>query len=379
MPAPEHRPQKKLWLNVVVLLGAVALAVWLWPRATREPGSSSGVSTTTTNAAPAPGETADQFHELAAWLRAAPDAATARRQLAELRDRLASLPVPAAVAEIRRFLDSRADAPTRLGFKIASGGALDEAPTLRTFFLDELARLDPAAAAEYAQSILTRKDSPDEWAVALRNLARGDTSAEARALLEQKTGELLRHEPWQRAPSAGYLEAFDTAVFLGGTSLLPALADLLRRKDNQAVAHASFLTLDRLVLNDATVTLAALQAAPDWMAGREQTRANYFARGDVRDPRQRQILESYFSNPQLSAAELDAFAGTFPNANFMLSQNLLTQNRTPDHAALAARDAESLRVVRAWLADPRFAAQRPALEKIARRLEEFARQSRPTQ
>ncbi len=332
MQAPEHRPKKKLWLNAVVLLGAVALAVWLWPRETPEPGSSSGVSTTTTNAVPVPGETAAPFHGLAALLRAAPDAATARRQLTELRARLASMPVPAAVAEIRRILDSRADAPTRLGFKIASGGALDEAPTLRTFLLDELARLDPAAAAEYAQSILARKDSPDEWAVALRNLARGDASAEGRALLEQKTGELLRHEPWQREPSAGYLEAFDTAVFLGGTSLLPALA--------------------------------ALQAAPEWMAGREQTRANYFARGDVRVARQREILENYFSNPQLSAAELDAFAGSFPNASFMLSQNLLTPSRTPEHAALAARDAESLRMVRAWLADPRFAMTRRPLRSM---------------
>ena len=143
------------------------------------------------------------------------------------------------------------------------------------------------------------------------------------------------------------------------------------------MAHASFLTLDRLVLNDAVATLTALQAAPDWMAGREQTRANYFARAEVRAARQREILEQYFSNSQLSTAELDAFAGTFPNANFMLSQNLLTPNRTPDHAALAARDAESLRVVRAWLTDPRCAARRPALEKIARRLKEFARQSGP--
>ncbi len=381
MNRSEHNPKTRRWLNGAMLLGVIALAAWLWPRGTPPRNTTPDAGTTQTNAPsitappPVPEHFKSKFQELAGQMKATPDAATTRLQLAELRARLASLPTNEAVAEVRRLLDSRTDAPTKLGFKINASGALDEAPTLRTFLLDEMARLDPAAAAEYAKIILASKDSPDEWAVALRNLARGDASAEARALLEQKTGELLRHEPWQREPSVGYLEAFDTAVFVGGTGLLPVLSDLLRRKDNPAVAHASFLTLDRLVLNDATATLTALQAAPEWMEGREQTRANYFARGDVRDARQREILEQYFSNPNLSTAELEAFAGTFPNANFMISQNLLTQNRTTDHATLAACDAASLRVVQQWMADPRFAPQRPALEKISRRLEEFVRQA----
>lgn len=381
MQRSEHNPKTRGWLKGMVVLGVIVLAVSFWPRGTPQRTTTTDDGTTETNALsitappPVPEHFKSKFQELAARVQAAPDAVTTRLELAELRARLAALPTNAAVEEVRRFLDSRADATTRLGFKINASGALDEAPTLRTFLLNELARLDPVAAAEYAKVILASKDSPDEWAVALRNLARGDTSADARALLEQKAGELLQHEPWQREPSVGYLEAFDTAVFLGGTSLLPALSDLLRRKDNQAVAHASFLTLDRLVINDIVPTLTALQAAPDWMEGREQTRANYFARGDVRDPRQREILENYFSNPKLGAAELEAFAGTFPNANYMISANLLTENRTTDHATLIARDAESLRVVQQWMADPRFAKQRPALEKISRRLEEFVRQA----
>ena len=385
MHTQEHNPKSRWWLNVVVVLTVVALAAWLWHRRT-QPGvapvaNETAATNTTASILAAPskpvpaGSSKSKLQEFTVRLSAAPDAKAARPQLAELRAMLAAMPAKEAVAEIRRLLDSRADAPTRLGFKVASSGGLDEAPTLRTFLLDEMARLDPAAAAEYAKVILASKDSPDEWAVALRNLARGDASAEGRALLEQKTGELLQHEPWQAGPSVGYLEAFDAAVFVGGTNLLPALSDLVRRKDNQAVAHASFLTLDRLVINDAVPTLTALQAAPDWMEGREQTRANYFARGDVRDPRQREILENYFSNPKLSAAELEAFAGTFPNANYMISANLLTENRTPDHGTLATRDAESLRVVQQWMADPRFAKQRPALEKISRRLEEFVRQA----
>jgi hypothetical protein len=384
----ESNPKNRLWLTVAVLfgLGIVMLAAWLWHRetqrgvtpASKETAAKANASASTALPTPAAAESSKtRLQEFTAKLSAAPEAKAAQPQLTELRATLLALPTNEAVAEIRRFLDSKADAPTHLGFKIGRTGLLDEAPTLRTFLLDEMARLDPSAAGEYAKVILDSKDSPDEWAVALRNLARGDPSAEGRALLEEKAGELLRHEPWQREPSVGYLEAFDTAVFVGGTNLMTALADLVRRKDNQAVAHASFLTLDRLVINDSVATLTALQAAPDWMEGREETRANYFARGDVRDPEQRQILENYLADPQLSPAELDAFAGKFPNANFMISANLLTQNQTLDRAALVGRDVESLRVVQQWLADPRFAKQRPALERISRRLEEFVRQANP--
>ena len=106
-------------------------------------------------------------------LQTVPDAKTARELLAELRAALSAMPKNEAVAAIKQFLDSKADAATQLGFKVAKNGLLDDAPTLRTFLLDELARIDPAAAADYSKVILASKDSPDEWAVALRNLANG--------------------------------------------------------------------------------------------------------------------------------------------------------------------------------------------------------------
>jgi hypothetical protein len=231
--------------------------------------------------------------------RRIPDAATARRQFAELRATFFSLPTNEAFFAIRQFLDSKADAPTHLGFKLAGNGLLEEAPTWRIFLLDELARLDPAAAGDYAKVVRASMDSPDEWAVALRNLARGDASADARALLERKTSEMLGNELWRKEPSVGFLEAFDVAVYFGGTSLLPTLTDSTRLRDNSAVAHASFLALDRLVINEPTVTLAALQGSPDLMTGRESSRANYFARADAGDPLQRQILESYLLDERI--------------------------------------------------------------------------------
>ena len=368
------------------MLIAAALAVCWWPRSSG-PGDAAVVSSnapahTTAVETDAGGAAAEAAGDLDARLRAAAtnlantsDAAKQKQALALLRQKLASSQTHEASAAIRRFLDSKADATTRQGFKIGAKGFLNEAPSLRTFLLDYLGQVDPAAAAEYARVILNSKDSPDEWAVALRNLAVGDSGADGRALLQQKAGEMLQYMPWQQNPSTGYLEAFDVAVYLGGTNLAPALGDLIRWQDNPAVAHAAYLALDRLVITDASQLLAALEAAPELMQGREATRADYFARADVRDPQQRQVLETYLLDPHRSAAELAQFAGVFPNANYMISQNLLTPTPTPDHAALTSRDAASLQIVQAWLADPRFAKLQPQLQRAKQRLEDFARQA----
>lgn len=368
------------------VLIAVTLAVWWWPRRAGPAGTIMGSSDAPAHTAALgvhqAGVGAEAASELDARLQAAAadlanasDAAKRKLALALLRQNLASRPASEAAAAIRRFLDSKADAATQQGFKIGAKGFLNEAPTLRTFLLDYLGQIDPAAAAEYARVILNSKDSPDEWAVALRNLATGDPSAEGRAFLQQKAGEMLQYGPWQQNPSTGYLEAFDVAVYLGGTGLVPALTELVRMQDNPAVAHAAYLALDRLAISEPAALLGALQADPDLMQGREQTRADYFARADVRDPQQRQVLESYLLDPRTSSQELQQFAGLFPNANYMVSQNLLTPTPTPDHAALVSRDAASLQSVQGWLTDPRFTNLQRPLQRVQQRLEDFARQA----
>jgi hypothetical protein len=371
------------WFSGLAALLVAATLAWWWLHKSPPPnpgttvgGTSAPGSIQTSPTIPeSKSSHAQLLQSAASELTAAQTADEKNRALARLREALASGAANGLATAIREFLDTKTDASTGQGFKIGGNGSLLEAPTLRTFLLDQLAMLDPAAAAACASVILETSNSPDEWAIALRNLARGDASPEARALLEMKVGELLRNESWQREPSVGYLEAFDAAVDLGGTKLLPPLSDLVRKQDNQAVAHAAFLTLDRLVINQPAQTLAALSEHPEWMQGREETRANYFARADVGDAAQRRLVESYLLETSRSPAELQAFVGVFPNANFMISQNLLTSNATPDGAALARRDRDALRVVGEWLADPRFAGLQPQLQKMKQRLEEFARQT----
>jgi hypothetical protein len=386
MPSLNTHP-RRLLLSLAGGVVALALVFWLAHRqpepvrqsqivpATASPKAAPAQSAANTTARPA--DDADHsLQEACEALRRESDARIIRQKLAELRQKLAAMPTNAAVAAIRQFLDSKADASTHLGFKLASNGTLDEAPTLRTFLLDELGRVDPAAAADYAKVVLAGMDSPDEWAVALRNLALGDASADGLALLEQKTAQMLQYAPWRQNPSTGFLEAFDVTVYLGGTDFVPALSDFVRSQDNPAVAHAAFLALDRLVINNPAMVLESLEDEPDLMEGRESTRADYFARANVSDPQQRQVLESYLLDPAISAAELQTFAGIYPNANFMISPNLLTQATTPDHDALMNLDAQSLAVAQEWLADPRFARLTPELQTITQRLEGFAAQAK---
>ena len=368
-------------LAITGTLIAAALAGWQWPRGTQTGAkgkpfpATPAKMTTAPPANPGPTNWDNQLHTAANDLSEASDATGRNRVLERLSQTLAAGDKSEISAAIRRFLDSKLDGPTGQGFKIGQKGYLAEAPTLRTFLLDQLGRIDPAAAAEYAKLILQSKDSPDEWALALRNLAAGDTSPEVRAWLAQKTGELLAAKDWQQNPSAGYLEAFDTVVYLGGVNFVPALAGMVCRQDNPALAHAAFLSLDRLVINDPAALLATLLAQPGLLPGRDQTRADYFARADAGDSQQSDLLQNYLLNPRTSAAEREQFAGIFPNANFMVSPNLLTTSPAPDPGEIKKRDAAALKAVQQWLADPRFASVRPELEKIQARLQDYARQA----
>jgi len=59
-----------------------------------------------------------------------------------------------------------------------------------------------------------------------------------------------------------------------------------------------------------------------------------------RDPDQRALVERYLLDPGRDTLELATFAGLYPNANFMVSNNLLTTVATPTGGQLAAHDAE---------------------------------------
>jgi hypothetical protein len=308
-------------------------------------------------------------------LMAAASGDDSRRILAGLRAYLLSLPKSVASRLIEQFLDGKRDASTKLAFTIQKNGFLSDAPSFRVFLLDLLAQIDPKAASQYAMQILSTPGSPDEWAICLRNYALAGSSTGTQAYLESKFLEMLANSAWRSNPSVGYLEAFDTAVYTHDTGLAPTLSQLMADKDNRAVAHAAYLTLDRLVISDPTAVLSQLEAQPDLMRGHELTRADYFARADVADQQQKALLESYLLDPNHSQQELKTFAGLYPNENYMISNNLLTQTQTPTYTDIVTRDRQALSAVQGWMGDPRFQTLQPQLQIMYNRLQMFVGQA----
>jgi len=296
--------------------------------------------------------------------------------LAELRQRLEALSATERRQLLEDFFTTQRDADLGGEFKLGAEGGLTASPTLRVWLLNELIRLDVVGAAELGRQVLAEMGSPDEWAVALRAVALGDKSEDARRLLRDKALLLLSHSPWQQQPTSGYLNAFDVAVHLKDQAFAPALSGLLRQTNQPALAHAAFLALDRLTLAAPVEFLGALQALPAEFEGREAARACFFARADATHPAQRELLEQYLLTPGRSAEEWSAFAAMFPNANQFLSHNLLTRQSVPDGVVLSRRDIATAGVVRQWLADPRFTKHEAHLRMLEARLIEFTRQAK---
>ena len=374
-----------------ILIGSISLAVVVAAiifsrKETIEPNFDRKAEVTDTiphtpTSSPSPQETpppvniAERLDAVLAQLAASREPNANRQVLAELRRFLESLPPAIASRELRKFLEANKDAATNLDLNVKAGGQLGDASSLRVFLLDYLGQIDRAAAGVIAAQILSQYTTPDEWAVSLRNYAWANPGPDGDAYLQSKSRELLSNAAWLQNPSPGYLEAFDTIVHARGTALTPELTTLVRDKEHRATAHAAYLTLDRLTITEPAAMLKQLVEQPDLMQGREQTRANFLARADVRQPEQRALVEQYLLDPARTPEELVTFAGLYPNANYMISNNLLTATETPKHADLIAHDLAALEAVRAWENDTRFAALKPHLETMRKRLENFVQQA----
>lgn len=260
--------------------------------------------------------------------------------LLALRDRIRQAPEEAAAAAIVAFLKSREDAATGLPFAVGPDGMMEAVPSLRLALLDLLPSLDPLAALEMARTIMNQRPSPDEYALALRNMAWNDLDGDLRDELSGRFMDLLKTS-WIEKPSAGFLEAFDIAVEVGGGPMfdrMVALAAEATAKGNTAASRAAFMSMDRMIVRDPTV-LNAFSKAPGWMDFAPQQRASLLSRLDITQPDQREIFIRYLSSNH-AVGELDHFAKIFPNANYLYGHRLVTADEaTPTIAEVAAADA----------------------------------------
>ena len=271
-----------------------------------------------------------------------------------------------ATAAIRDFLATGRDARTGLDFALRPGGDI-AAPTLRVLLMDVLGRIAKRdgtdAAAKLARETLEKRDSADEWAIALRNVAWHEPAATA--YLAAKAREMLAFAPWRAAPTSGMLEAFDVIVFTKDGSLTADLASA-QSDPNEQLRHAADVALDRLAAASPLDVMSYLNAHPTTLAERPMLRADYFAKADLAHPGQKTALEFYLGRPDIADAEKTKLLKALATPAAFVSENLLTP--PPPEFDEATREHAILAALHEWLTGKRFPALETQLLQLQRRL-----------
>ncbi len=290
-------------------------------------------------------------------------------ELAALRHMLLAADPHEAIAAIRAFLGTGQDARTGESFGIQKGGGLAGAPTFRVLLLDLLGRIARDAGSDaadiFSRSLLTRKTSADEWAVALRNVAW--RSPDDRAFLASKMREMLAYQPWSQRPGAGFLEAFDVIVFTRNATFAADLAALATSEDD-GVKRAAAAAMDRLSEMAPLDVMNYLNGHPTEFADRPFLRADYYSKADLSQNQQRQAVEAYLLRPDVTAAEKDKLLSVFASPGTFVGDTLVTQPSAADDPP--QRTAGLRAAVGDWLKDNRFPDLVGSLTQLQQRLAE---------
>ncbi len=330
------------------------------PAATHPGPAGSGMTPAIAPADPAVAQLVQTISQALAVLRD-PHNPDKKGALAALREALAHADPKVAIAAIRQFLASGGDASTGLGFKVGEGGVLDEAPTMRTFLMDQLGTIARDAgtndAAEEARATLQANTSPDENAVAMRNLAWTDPEG-SKPLLAASERAMLDNAAWRQAPTAGYLEAFDVAAYAGDASLFNELSDMA--KTSSPLQRAALVAMERLSAMAPGQVVNYLNAHPDLLADSPLLRADYMGNVDLSDPAQLAQAQAYLARTDVTDAEKDKFIARLALPAGFVSNNLLTPPEIPmslpEHRALVNQVAGQ------WLASGQYPALQAALQ-----------------
>ena len=373
----------RLLLLPAVILAALAAYFFL-----TRPGAPAGGARPGTVAEPAAGEPPASAASVAA--ESATPAAAMPNDRSALRDWidrvLAALelgPNPAAAEQLKaallaaeprlainaivEFLGEGRDVATGGEFALGGGGALADAPTLRVMLLDVLGqiarRTRSPAAARVSRTVLETRDSADEWALALRNVAWHEPAA--KPYLASKVREMLAHGPWRARPSAGMLEAFDVAVYTRDASLVPELAEA-QRSGGRELQYAAAVALDRLAEQGPLEVMTYLNTHPTELADRPLLRADYYAKADLSQIAQRAAVEIYLGRPDVALEEKSKLLKGLATPATFVAETLLTEAPPPDDGgprldALARATGE-------WLAGDRFPDLRAPLTQLRQRL-----------
>lgn len=288
-------------------------------------------------------------------------------QCEALKRLLLEMPDDVATDGMLRYLQTNEDTPTSLPFDVGEDGPLNQAPSLRTLLLDLLGQTGPEESVAFANQIFEKSDSPDEWALALRNLGWHDLDGENRATMLTRFQEMITRTDWTQSPTDGFLESLDISVHLGFESTADLVAALVEPRpqppasDTPAetdlpppqpppVTHAATLALHRMAIGDPAPVVERLGTDPTYLQQAPSYRASLLARADVRDPQQAAALATYLTQTNVLPQEHLAFLSEFPNRNGILTNALVST--LPPHLEFdqnAAIDRAALVLVEQWI------------------------------
>jgi len=388
-------------LIVLVVASAMAVVVWVlspWkPSAASKPASASEepstatpfpLSSITQNQEPGPkgrgmavklpNQVNDSFATTESLLRHLKETLAQRGDLPPgeisaaleaTRNSFLELPPDEAAAALIAELESGIDLQTGLPLLPGSGGSLAASSTYRVALLDWLGQSSPTDALAYSRQVLQQTTSPDEYALAMRNIAWAKESTSGDAELTAAFNEMLSRPDWLISPSRGYLEAIDVAVAVGGADMLRQIASLVGMRDGTThpADFAASLALDRMLLRQPELVTSTLAGDPTFLDWSPKARARLMSRSDIRQPVQKEALYRYLSNPAISSAELAEFGKRFPNLSFIRGNRLVTTD--VPLSSFRGIDEPSLNVIAQWRSDPALQHAEPALEEINRRLQ----------
>lgn len=267
---------------------------------------------------------------------------------------------------IRAFFASGDDVSTGMPFAVAADGRLNSWPTLRTFLLESLPSSDPEAALALSREVMDRMTSPEEYAIALRNLAWSDLDGDLAMEFAERFDRMLRAGGWRAQPAPAFLEAMDAALLLPPSLGAQRMAEIITDASTPPeLARAGFIALDRIVERDPAV-LVGLETG---VLGPDQ-RASLMSRLDLANADQHKRFTTYLSSlPE--GPELDYFASLFPNGNhFQGSRLFSTPAKPPSIAERREKDRRVLTELSAMDFPPENPAAK-AVSQITKRLNQW--------
>ena len=282
----------------------------------------------------------------------------------------------AAARAITDFIHRGEDAATSLPLIVGPEGCLSSAPTLRIVLLDLLPALDPTTALALARELIRHPSSPDEYALALRNLAWNDLDGDLHDELTDAFNRMLGQAAWLEQPSAGLLEAFDIALQIPSPVIFSRLSELIASRQDPRHAplvRAASITLDRMILRDPSLLTHARRHIPQWLETAPSHRASLMSRLDLTQTDHQALLVEYLAAPTIGSSERLLFCELFPNGNYLHGHRLVSSAESvPTIAERLQLDTRALIILRQLaLQAPETAA--PAIQSIITRLQSHVR------